>query len=73
MKLGDVFIGPALYWLLWVVIIAVLVVLGLMEMHTRHFNPFSFILLGVTAAAVAVILVTYRKGERITREPFEKE
>lgn len=69
----KIFIGRPFHWLLWVVILAVLAVLGGLGLHTRQFNPFSFILLGVTAACILTIIVTYKKGEHITREPFEEE
>jgi hypothetical protein len=39
----------------------------------RDFVPFLFAVLGLAAAVVAVIVFTYRPGERITREPFDDE
>ena len=73
MKLGDVFLGKPVHWLLWAVIIAVLYWLGSESLHVRTFIPFLMILLVLAGASVLVVLATYRKGDRITREPFEDE
>ena len=62
---------PLLYWLLWAGILAVLAYLGWAKVHVREFIVFITVLLGLTLAAVAVIVATYRKGDRITREPFD--
>jgi len=71
---GDpIFIGRPLYWAIWVVIIAVLAWLGLTAQHVREFVPFQFAVLALAAGAVAVLVLAYRPGERITREKFEDE
>lgn len=62
---------PLLYWLLWAAILAVLAYLGWAKVHVREFIVFTTVLLGLALAAVAVIVATYRKGDRITREPFD--
>ncbi len=69
----KVFLGKPLHWLLWGVIVAVLVVMGSQRLHTVWFNLFGTILLVLTAACVLVVVFTTRKGERITREPFDEE
>ncbi len=69
----HIFLGKPLYWLLWVAILGLLVALGAQGLHTRAFNLFSVIVLGATAAGVLIIVSTYRKGERITREPFDDD
>jgi hypothetical protein len=71
MRWSDVFLGRPLYWLLWLVLIAVLFGLGMGSTHVRHFVPFMAVVLLLAAGAVAVVLLTYRQGERITREPFD--
>ena len=60
-----------LCWLLWAGILAVLAYLGYAKIHVREFIVFITVLLGLAVVAVAVILTTYRKGDRITREPFD--
>ncbi len=60
-----------LYWLLWAGILAVLAYLGYAKVHVREFIVFITVLLGLAIVSVAVILATYRQGDRITREPFD--
>ncbi len=67
------FLGKALHWLLWVAIVAVLYLLGSLRLHTRDFNFFAVIVLALAAAAVLTIVLSYKKGERITRDPFEED
>ena len=69
----KVFLGKPLHWLLWGVIVAVLVAMGAQRLHTVWFNLFGTILLVLTTACVLVVVFTTRKGERITREPFDEE
>jgi hypothetical protein len=69
----DLFLGRPLHWLLWGCILGGLALLGTLRLHTRDFNLFALIVLALAAASVLVIVATYRKGERITREPFEDE
>ncbi|MDH3912976.1 MAG: hypothetical protein OEU09_16940 [Rhodospirillales bacterium] len=69
----TVFLGRPLYWLLWVVIVGALYLLGTLRLHTRDFNLFILIVLALAAASVLIVVWTYRKGERITREPFEDD
>ena len=69
----KVFLGRPLYWLLWVVIVGALYLLGTLRLHTRDFNLFILIVLALAAASVLIVVWTYRKGERITREPFEDD
>ncbi|MAF48340.1 MAG: hypothetical protein QGH73_05590 [Rhodospirillales bacterium] len=71
--LARVFLGKPLYWALWIVVLAVFYTLGSLSLHARSFNLFLFILLGLSAFAVAVIVFTYKKGERVTRDPFDAE
>ena len=67
------FLGKAVHWLVVVVVMAILWWLGTNLVQTRNYNLFLTILFVVTAGAVAVIVVTTRKGEQVTREPFEDD
>ena len=69
----GIFLGKPLHWLLWAAILAALYVLGELRLHTRDFNLFAVIVLALAAAAVLVIVLTHKKGERITRDPFEED
>jgi len=69
----SVFLGRPLYWLLWAVIVGGLDLLGSLRLHTRDFNLFILIVLALAAASVLIVVWTYRKGERVTREPFDED
>ena len=73
MKWGQVFLGKRVHWLLWAVIIAVLYWLGSQSFHVKSFVPFLMVLIVLAGVSVLVVLSTYRKGDRITREPFDEE
>jgi len=72
MKLRELFIGKPVHWLLLVVIVAALAWLGHLKLHVRAFNQFSFIVLGMTAAAVLFMVLLHRRGQRVTREPLDE-
>ena len=69
----KIFLGKPLHWVIWAVILGLMYVLGALRLHTRDFNLFILIVLALAAASVLVILLTYKKGARITRDPFEEE
>ena len=68
----GIFLGKPLHWLLWAAIPAVFYLLGSLRLHTREFNLFALIVLPLAAAAVLINVTTYKKGERITRDPVEE-
>jgi hypothetical protein len=72
MKLGEIFLGKPLHWLLWPVIIAVLYAFGSDNLHVKQFVPFILTVLAMAAACVGIILATSRRGDRITREPIDE-
>lgn len=67
----EIFIGKPLHWLIWIVVGVVLYLLGSMKLHVQSFVPFMFAVLALAAGAVLLVILTYRKGDRITREPFD--
>ncbi len=67
----EIFIGRPLHWLLWVMVLVVLFIAGKSQLHTTGFFAFISILAALAAVSVLTIVLTYRKGERITREPFD--
>ncbi len=69
----DIFLGKPIHWLLWVVILGVLFALGRIHFHTNNFTLFIFVLVALSTACVLTIFATYRKGDRITREPFDED
>lgn len=68
----EIFIGKPLHWLIWIVIAVALYLLGDMKLHVQSFVPFIFAVLALAAGAVLLVILTYRKGDRITREPFDE-
>ena len=65
MKVGDIFLGKAIHWALWALI-------GVVQ-HVRDFVPFALELLALAVFCMAVIVFTYKPGDRVTREPFEED
>lgn len=66
-----IFLGKPLHWLVLIVVFGVLWWMGDRLLQTRNFTLFIFILLGLAAAAVAAMRLSYRDGDRITRDPFD--
>jgi endonuclease/exonuclease/phosphatase (EEP) superfamily protein YafD len=69
----SIFLGKAIHWLVLVIVMAVLWWLGAKLVQTRDYHLFLTVLFALTVGAVAVIIVTTRKGEQVTREPFEDD
>ncbi len=73
MKIGDIFLGKAIHWALWAVIAVVFLATGSNSQHVRDFVPFALELLLLAVFCMAVIVFTYKPGDRVTREPFEED
>lgn len=74
MKMQDIFIGRPIYWVLAGVVVAIMAALGLHQFHVRNFVLFQFTVLGLAFMVVTIIVLSYRPGERLMREPLnEKE
>ena len=71
--MGRIFLGKPLHWGLIVLLIAIGWVIGHERLHVIWFNLFTLILLVIAAVAVAVVLLTSRPKERITRDPLEPD
>ncbi len=69
----KLFLGKPTHWMLLVIILGVLFALGRNYFHTNNFTLFIFVLAALSTACVLTIIATYRKGDRITREPFEDD
>ena len=69
----NIFIGPLRHWLLMIVIFGVLWLMGANQFHTSHFSLFLLVLIGLSFGAITAIILTYRKGERITRDPLDDD
>jgi hypothetical protein len=71
--MGRIFLGKPLHWGLIVLLIAIGWFIGDARLHVIWFNLFTVILLVISAVAVAVVLLTSKPGERITRDPLEPD
>ena len=69
----ELFLGPLRYWLLWIGILAVLFVAGQMQLHTINFRSFLLILIALSLGCVLTIVLTRKRGERVTRAPLEED
>jgi len=67
------FIGPSRHWLILVATLGVLWVMGANQFHTTHFKLFLVCLIALSVVNLTAIILTYREGERITREPLDEE
>ena len=71
--MGRIFLGKPLHWALIILLIAVGWAIGEQRMHVISFNLFVVVLLLASAAAVGVVLLTSKPGDRITRDPLEPD
>lgn len=67
------FLGKPLHWLIIAIDCAVLWWMGEARLHTRDFKQFLLILAILAAATVIAILLTTRRGDRVTREPIDPD
>jgi hypothetical protein len=67
----ELFIGKPVHWLIWVVIVPVLFAMSRVYLQVRDFNVFLAVVGLLGTGAVLTVLLTSRKGERVTREPFD--
>ena len=67
----DVFIGPLRHWLLLAAVLGALWLMGVNQFHTSNFKIFLLALGGLSVVVLTAIIATYRKGERITRDPLD--
>ena len=67
----DLFIGKPVHWLIWIVIVPVLFAMSRVYLQVRDFNLFLAVVACLGTGAVLTVLLTSRRGERVTREPFD--
>jgi hypothetical protein len=68
-----IFLGKPLHWGLLAILIVGGWLMGHAKLHVIGFNLFTIILLAVSAAVVAVVLMTSKPDEQITRDPLEQD
>lgn len=73
MKLRDIFLGKPVHWLPWPIIAVLMAWMNSVHFHVLRFNMYALSLLAMSAAVVAFVLLTSRRGEQLTREPLAEE
>lgn len=71
--MNDLFIGPLRHWLILCSTLGLLWLMGANQFHTTDFKLFLICLITLSIVNLTAIVLTYRKGERITREPLDEE
>lgn len=66
-----IFLGPALHWLIVVVLVGIGWYSGLGRTHVSQFNLFIVLLLVLTVAIIVIVLKTSPPGKQVTREPLQ--
>ena len=69
--MADIFLGKPWHWGLLIAVSVVLALVGFQYLHTSDFNVFSAITLVVGVTMVCAVVLTYRPGDRIMREPID--
>ena len=69
----HIFIGPLRHWLIFTTSLGLLWVMGANQFHTTNFKLFLICLITLSIANLTAIVFTYRKGERITRDPLDDD
>ena len=69
----KLFIGKPLHWIMIVFAIGAMYRLGAGQFHRVDYTEFLFVVIGIAAACVLIVLITYRRGDRITRDSLEDE
>jgi hypothetical protein len=71
--MSKLFIGKPLHWLMIAAATGGMYWLGAWQFHRVNYTGFLLIVLGLAVACVALVMATYRRGDRITRETLEDE
>lgn len=73
MKLREIFLGKPVHWLPWPIIIVLMYWMDKLHFHVLRFNFFALALVGMSTAVAALLLLSSKRGERVTREPFPED
>ena len=69
----NLFIGKPLHWIMIALAIGAMYWLGAGQFHRVNYAGFLFVVVGIAATCVLLVLITYRRGDRITRDSLEDE
>lgn len=65
-----IFLGRPIHWLFVLAMVGGGVALGLQRLHVIHFNTFVITLIVATAVLLALVLMTARSADPLTRDPI---
>ncbi|WP_420405533.1 hypothetical protein [Nisaea sp.] len=68
--MGSIFLGKARHWLLFVLVAIAFWITGIYHLHVSEFNIFMGITGGLALILVFAVILDYRPGDRVTREPL---
>jgi len=71
--MGQIFIGPLHHWVIFATTLGLLWVMGANQFHTTNFKLFLICLIALSVLNLTGIILTYRKGEQITRDPLDED
>ena len=66
-----IFLGPARFWALWIVILGALYWAGSRQFHVTDYAWYLALLAALAALSVLSVVFGTRENERITRDPIE--
>jgi hypothetical protein len=72
-KLREIFLGKPVHWLPWPIIAALMAWMNSVHFHILRFNMYALSLLAMSAIVVVFVLLTSKRDEQVTREPFAEE
>lgn len=68
--MASIFLGKAWHWLLFVVVAVAFWFTGVYHLHVSYFNIFVGITSALSLLLVFAVILDYRPGDRVTREPL---
>jgi hypothetical protein len=68
--MGRLFIGKPIHWIGLIAVLGVLAATGTSRLQVTSFNLHTAVIAACSAALLALILATARRGERVTRDPI---
>ena len=71
--MSRIFLGPAIQWLIIIVLAGLTWLAGTERVHVSHFNPFVSVLVLVSIAVIVLVIWSSPKGQQVTREPLQDD
>ncbi|HKK35081.1 MAG TPA: hypothetical protein VJ994_02190 [Paracoccaceae bacterium] len=68
--MGRIFLGKPSHWIGLLVVLGLLAATGSARLQVTAFNLHTAVLAACAAALVGLVVLTVRRGERVTRDPI---